>query len=91
MYVTRVLSGERAYGAVTNVGVRPTVEEGGGITVESHLLDQDLQLYGSLCRVEFLAHIRPERRFEDLEALGGRSPPTPTPPGSISGNRRNII
>ena len=69
VYVTRVLSGERAYGAVTNVGVRPTVEEGGGITVESHLLDQDLQLYGSLCRVEFLAHIRPERRFEDLEAL----------------------
>ena len=37
--------------------------------MESHLLDQDLQLYGSLCRVEFLAHIRPERRFEDLEAL----------------------
>ena len=69
VYVTRVLSGERTYGAVTNVGVRPTVEEGGGITVESHLLDQDLQLYGSLCRVEFLAHIRPERRFEDLEAL----------------------
>ena len=69
VYVTRVLSGERTYGAVTNVGVRPTVEEGGGITVESHLLDQDLQLYGSLCRVEFLTHIRPERRFEDLEAL----------------------
>ena len=69
VYVTRVLSGRQTYGAVTNVGVRPTVEEHGGITVESHLLGQDLQLYGSLCRVEFLSHIRPEQRFGDLDAL----------------------
>ena len=30
--------GETVYGAVTNVGVRPTVDEDGGVTVESHLL-----------------------------------------------------
>lgn len=55
--------------AVTNVGVRPTVDVAGGVTVESHLLEEDAQLYGRLCRVEFLSRLRPETKFADLEAL----------------------
>ena len=55
--------------AVTNVGVRPTVDVNGSVTVESHLLDEKLGLYGETCRVEFLKMLRPEHRFDDLETL----------------------
>ncbi len=69
VYATRVSVAGRQYGAVTNVGVRPTVDENGGVTVESHLLDVSEQLYGRECRVEFLKFLRRERKFADLSAL----------------------
>lgn len=69
VYAARVTVGGKVYGAVTNVGVRPTVDENGGVTVESHLLDQAVQLYGKWCRVEFLRQLRPERKFESMDAL----------------------
>ena len=56
--------------AVTNVGVRPTVSEDERVSVESHLLDYSGNLYGRQARVEFYTFLRPETRFEDVEALG---------------------
>ena len=55
--------------AVTNVGIRPTVDTDGGVTVESHLLEPAGELYGADCRVEFLKILRPERRFGSLDEL----------------------
>ena len=69
VYATRVTVDGQEYGAVTNVGVRPTVDENGGVTVESHLIDVNAQLYGSRCRVEFLKMLRGEMKFESLNAL----------------------
>jgi len=63
------LPGEGPYMAVTNVGVRPTVEDGDQVTVESFLLDFDGDLYGRTVRVEFYKHLRPERKFPSVEAL----------------------
>ena len=48
------------------------VDTDGGVTVESHLLTPAGDLYGAVCRVEFLKMLRPERRFESLEALGAQ-------------------
>ena len=69
VYATHVTAGGRTYPAVTNVGVRPTVDTDGGVTVESHLLDETASLYGAACRVEFLHMLRPERRFDSLDGL----------------------
>lgn len=55
--------------AVTNVGTRPTVNNGTDVTVESWLLDFDGDLYGQTVRVEFFHHIRDEIRFDSLDAL----------------------
>ena len=63
------LPGEGPYMAVTNVGVRPTVEDGEQVTVESFILDFDGDLYGRTVRVEFYKHLRSERRFPSVEAL----------------------
>jgi riboflavin kinase/FMN adenylyltransferase len=60
--------GTQRYLAATNVGVRPTVN-GSNVTVESHLLDFDGDLYGREIRVEFVHRIRAEKKFASLEAL----------------------
>lgn len=69
VYATLVTVDGAARPAVTNVGVRPTVDTDGGVTVESHLLASAGTLYGAECQVEFLKILRPERRFASLEAL----------------------
>jgi riboflavin kinase/FMN adenylyltransferase len=61
----------RADGACSavNVGVRPTFGTGRGVLIEAYVLDQDVDLYGQILRVDFLARLRGERRFESVEAL----------------------
>ena len=70
VYAARVTlpSGE-SYPAVTNVGVRPTVDRDGGVTVESYLLGFSGDLYGQRVRVEFFRRLRGEKKFSDLEEL----------------------
>ena len=70
VYATRaVLADGRSFPAVTNVGVRPTVDAGDTVNVEGYLLDFDGDLYGQEVRMEFYAFLRPERRFDSLQAL----------------------
>jgi riboflavin kinase/FMN adenylyltransferase len=66
----RPLAGARALSGVCNVGVKPTVHEGGAPGAEVHLFDHDgSDLYGEALRVSFLERLREERRFSSLEAL----------------------
>ena len=70
VYATRVTLPDGAfYAAVTNVGTRPTVNNGTDITVEASLLDYDGDLYGKTLRLEFFSHLREEIRFDSLDAL----------------------
>lgn len=55
--------------AAVNVGVRPTFGTGRGVLIEAYVLDQDIDLYGQVLRVDFLARLRGERRFDSVEAL----------------------
>jgi riboflavin kinase / FMN adenylyltransferase len=55
--------------AAVSVGVRPTFGTGRGVLVEAYLLDQDVDLYGHVLQVEFLARLRGERRFDSAETL----------------------
>ncbi len=59
----------RDYPAVTNVGVRPTVEHNGSLNCESHLPGFRGDLYGKTARCSFLHFIREERRFDSPQAL----------------------
>jgi riboflavin kinase / FMN adenylyltransferase len=59
--------GER-WPAVVNLGRRPTFG-GGDTTVEAHLLDRDVDLYGRRLRLEFAARLRDEQPFPGPEAL----------------------
>ena len=70
VYATRVhLPDGSTYHAVTNVGSRPSLEDGQHITVESWLLDFEGDLYGSNLQVEFCKFLRPEQKFGSLDDL----------------------
>ena len=60
------------YKGVCNIGVRPTVGQGNALTIETHILDFDQDIYGLDLRIEFFARLRSERRFASLELLGGQ-------------------
>jgi len=68
------------YSSVTNIGVRPTfqietpsdsklTEFVNDTVVESHLLNQDLDLYGEKIKINFYRFLRLEKKFENIEAL----------------------
>ena len=69
VYATRVMTEDGSCLAVTNIGVRPTVEDGRGVTVEPWILDFDGDLYGKTIRVEFHKQLRGEKKFGSLEEL----------------------
>ena len=70
VYAARVfLPDGTSHPAVTNVGTRPTVNNGTNVTVESWLLDFEGDLYGQTVRVEFHHRLRDEIRFDSLDAL----------------------
>lgn len=61
-------AGLRPWPGIANVGHRPTVA-GKQVRLEVHLLDFAGDLYGQHVKVDFLHYLRPERRFDSLEAL----------------------
>jgi len=56
------------FDAVANLGVRPTVD-GRKLLLEVHLFDASRDIYGQHLRVALIEYIRPERRFDGLDAL----------------------
>lgn len=58
--------------AVTNIGLRPTLEQTDRVNVESWIQDYDGDLYGRPLRVELLEFLRPEMQFASVEALRGQ-------------------
>jgi riboflavin kinase/FMN adenylyltransferase len=59
-----------AYPGVVNLGYRPTVSSGKSERVlEIYLLDFDSDIYGKDVEVRFVRYLRPEQKFENLDAL----------------------
>lgn len=52
-----------------NIGYRPTLGSSNALTIETHILDFDEDIYGLDIRIHFWARIREERKFDSLAAL----------------------
>jgi riboflavin kinase/FMN adenylyltransferase len=69
IFATRVHGmGLDGWPAVASLGTRPTVN-GTECLLEAHLFDFDGDLYGQRIEVEFVAKLRDELRFDNLDAL----------------------
>jgi riboflavin kinase/FMN adenylyltransferase len=70
VYVCRAWVGKKAWGAATNIGVRPTFDgQEATVHVEAHLLGFKGDLYDQTLRLEFVDRLRGEQRFPDVQAL----------------------
>jgi riboflavin kinase / FMN adenylyltransferase len=58
--------------AVMNLGPQPTVDPLAPSAVEVHLLDRQLELLGQQLQVEPVALLRPQQRFDGLDALSAQ-------------------
>lgn len=68
VYITVSHIKGRTFGGITNIGWKPTIGEK-FLGVETYLFGCSDNLYGEFCKVEFKKFIRPEQRFQSLEAL----------------------
>ncbi len=69
VYATQTQVGDQIYKSVSNVGCRPTVNHSNKVSVETHLLDYRGDLYGIKPKVSFHSFIRPEKKFDSVDAL----------------------
>lgn len=59
----------KVYPCVTNIGIRPTVDDGNTVTAETYIIGYGGDLYGEVVRVRLSEYLREERRFDSVEAL----------------------
>jgi riboflavin kinase / FMN adenylyltransferase len=69
IYFARVEVDGSIYSCMVSIGVRPTFFTHGQRTIEAHLLDFDGDLYGKAISLQFLKHLREERKFENATQL----------------------
>ena len=69
VYASKACIDGTYYTGMTNIGIRPTVEDTQVRNVETYLFDFDEDIYGKEIKVELLTFERPEQRFESLEEL----------------------
>lgn len=69
IYTTTVrLTDGRVCSGVSNLGIKPTVGSKYPL-LESHIFDFDEDIYGQTITVTLHAKLRPEKRFESIDAL----------------------
>jgi riboflavin kinase/FMN adenylyltransferase len=70
VYAAEARIGGELHLGVINLGIRPTVSGGRSERVlEIHLFDFNHDIYGHDVEVRFLKFLRPEKKFENLDAL----------------------
>ena len=69
VYVTATLIEGQWFRSVTNIGSRPTFDDGQDQSIETHIMSWSGDLYGDVVRVRFLHRLRDERKFFSIEEL----------------------
>lgn len=69
VYATWALVEGRRYGSATSIGNNPTFDGVPMHQVETHLFDQQLDLYDKPITLEFVAYLRPMQKWGSVEAL----------------------
>lgn len=69
VYKSWTIAGGKTYQSITDIGVKPTVTEGGSVVMETHIVGFDGDLYGEKVKVVLRSFLRPEEKFADTEEL----------------------
>ena len=69
VYAVYAYAEGKRYAGMLNIGHRPTVDNGTERSIEAHIIGFEGNLYQHSLRVEFVQYLRPEQKFEGIEAL----------------------
>lgn len=68
IYAALAIIGGQEHIAAVNVGIAPTLQHE-DVTIEAHVLDFDADLVGKKIELIFHKRLRPEKKFDSIEAL----------------------
>ncbi len=70
VYYTKTFVDRKEYLSVTNIGIRPTVDDGQTENVcETHIIGLDKDIYGKMIEIHFCKFARDEIKFKSFEFL----------------------
>lgn len=69
VYVSLATLEGETFRGVSNVGCKPSIEGTHPIGVETHIFDFDRRIYDREIQISLLRYLRPEQKFDSLEAL----------------------
>lgn len=69
VYITEILLDGQVYYGITNIGRRLTVDNDREISVETHILNFNKEIYGKSIRIQLFSRLRSQKRFENFSLL----------------------
>jgi len=70
IYACWAYIGDERYKAAINIGTNPTfTPDKQTLNVEAYLLDFDRDIYGEMMRLDFVARLRDEEKYDSVDAL----------------------
>ncbi len=69
VYITKTKYRSQEYFSVTNVGFNPTFSHEKALSVETHILDFNNNIYGEVIKVSFFKRLRGEEKFLSVNEL----------------------
>ncbi|MDD3362263.1 MAG: riboflavin kinase [Hespellia sp.] len=69
VYISKIELDTKILYGITHIGTRPTVDNDSDISIETHIINFNKDLYGCNMNVQLFSKIRDPRKFTDLSAL----------------------
>lgn len=69
VYICVVVINNKTYQGITNIGYRPTFDDDNTLSIETHILNFDMDVYGKEVKIVFLKEMRDEKKFDSENAL----------------------
>lgn len=69
VYGSEVETADNKYRGITNIGIKPTVKDDDTIVAETYIIGLERDIYGENIRVGLKRFLRPEMKFDSIEAL----------------------
>ena len=69
VYYTITKIKDKEYVSITNIGIKPSVQESNCISIETHILDFNQSIYGQNISIIFIDRIRNEIKFNHINDL----------------------
>lgn len=69
VYITKAILDCNIYYGITHIGTRPTVDNDHDISVETHILNFNKDIYGCEMEIQLFTKLRTPQRFDNLSLL----------------------